>query len=49
MGQARGLPVGLSFMASAWQDARLLALGLHFEQVTQARTPPAFRARTAQA
>ena len=49
MGQVRGLPVGLSFMGAAWQDARLLALGLHFEQLTKARRPPAFRARSAQA
>jgi len=49
MGQVRGLPVGLSFIGTAWQDARLLALGLHFEQMTQARQPPTFRARSAQA
>lgn len=48
MGQVRGLPVGLSFMGTAWQDARLLALGLHFEQLTKARRPPTFRARSAQ-
>lgn len=48
MGQVRGLPVGLSFIGTAWQDARLLALGLHFEAVTKARRSPTFRARSAQ-
>jgi amidase len=48
MGQVRGLPVAISFMGGAWHDARLLALGLHFEQAAQARKPPGFRARTAQ-
>ena len=48
MGQVRGLPVGLSFIGTAWQDARLLALGLHFEQLTKARRPPTFRPRSAQ-
>ena len=32
MGQARGLPVGLSFMGPAWSEARLLALGADFER-----------------
>jgi len=42
MGQVRGLPVGLSFIASAWADAQLLALGLHYEQLSLARQPPRF-------
>jgi len=42
MGQLRGLPVGLSFIGTAWSDAQLLALGLHYEQLSQARRPPAF-------
>jgi amidase len=46
MGQVQGLPVGLSFMASAWADAKLLALGLHFEQVLPARKAPSFRPKT---
>jgi len=44
MGQVAGLPVGLSFFGGAWQDAKLLALALHYEQATRLRTPPTFRA-----
>jgi amidase len=44
MGQVAGLPVGLSFFGGAWQDAKLLALALHFEQATRRRAAPAFRA-----
>ncbi len=43
MGQVTGLPVGLSFFGTAWQDARLLALGQHYEQATRHRAPPAYR------
>ncbi|MGV3578968.1 amidase [Brevundimonas sp.] len=32
MGQDRGMPVGLSIMAGAWQDATVLSLGYAFEQ-----------------
>ena len=42
MGYVRGLPVGLSFIGPAWSEARLLALGHAFEQVTHARKPPEF-------
>jgi amidase len=45
-GLVRGLPVGLSFVGPAWSEARLLALGLHFEQATQLRQPPGFLARS---
>lgn len=44
MGQVAGLPVGLSFFGTAWHDAKLLALALHFEQTTQHRRPPDYRA-----
>ncbi len=44
MGQVAGLPVGLSFWGGAWQEARLLALALHFEQATRHRQPPRYRA-----
>jgi len=42
MGLVRGLPVGLSFVGSAWSDARLLALGFAFEQRARARHPPTY-------
>ena len=47
MGQVAGLPVGLSLFAGAWQDARLLALALHFEQLTRHRAPPGYRTTSA--
>ena len=43
MGQVAGLPVGLSLFSTAWHDAKLLALALHFEQATQHRLPPDYR------
>ncbi len=42
MGQVRGLPVGLSFTAEAWSEAKLLALGYAFEQRIAARRPPRY-------
>jgi len=42
MGFARGLPVGLSFIGEPWSDAKLLALGHAFEQLTHARRPPKY-------
>jgi amidase len=47
MGQVSGLPVGLSFFGGAWQEARLLALAAHYEQVAALRAAPTFRARSA--
>ena len=38
MGTDRGMPVGISFIAGAWQDATVLSLGYAFEQKTQARS-----------
>ena len=46
MGLVRGLPLGISFVGPAWTEWRLLSLGLHFEQLTQARRPPRYRRRS---
>jgi len=42
MGFVRGLPVGLSFIGGAWDDARILSLGYAFEQKTKALRAPTF-------
>lgn len=42
MGFVDGLPVGMSFIAGRWDDARVLSLGYAFEQLTQAIRPPSF-------
>jgi len=39
-GFARELPVGISFIGPAWSEAKLLAIGAAFEQVTHARRAP---------
>ena len=44
LGFVDGLPLGFSFMGTAHSDARILALGQAFEQLTQARRAPEFRA-----
>jgi amidase len=36
MGEVRTLPVGLSFIGTAWSDARILAYGFAFEQAAHA-------------
>lgn len=45
MGQAHGLPVGLSFVGPAWHEAELLAYGYAYEQATQLRRAPLFLGR----
>jgi amidase len=41
-GLYRGLPIGLSFFASAWSEPTLLKLAYAWEQATQARRRPTF-------
>ena len=40
MGQVRGLPVGLSFVGTAYQEGKLLGLGYAYEQATHHRAAP---------
>ncbi|MDO7853097.1 amidase [Hymenobacter convexus] len=42
MGQVLGLPVGLSFVGSAYQEGQLLGLGYAYEQSTHKRAAPKF-------
>jgi amidase len=39
-GMWQGLPVGLSFIGTAWSEPALIRLAYAFEQCTQARVPP---------
>jgi amidase len=48
MGQTLGLPVGLSFIGTAWSDVRLLQYAFAFEQATKLRKPPTYRATSVQ-
>ena len=41
-GFARGLPIGMSFMARAWEEPKLLRYAHAFEQATQVRRAPRF-------
>jgi amidase len=41
-GDVRGLPVGVSFIGSAWSEARLIRLAYAYEQATRHRRPPTF-------
>jgi len=41
-GYVCGLPVGLSFISSAWQEPRLIRLAYSFEQASQTRQVPQF-------
>ncbi len=41
-GSIFGLPVGISFFASAWQEPALLRMAYAFEQARRARKPPQF-------
>jgi len=44
MGYVRSLPVGISFIAGAWTEARLLALGAAYERAAPVRHAPAYAA-----
>jgi amidase len=41
-GFIHGLPIGISFMGTAWSEAALIRLGYAFEQASHARRPPEF-------
>lgn len=43
-GFAYGLPIGLTFMGTAWSEPRLLSLAYAFEQVAGGREAPTYRA-----
>lgn len=43
-GRVFGLPVGLSFIAGAWEEGKLVRLGYAFEQAVRARRAPRFLA-----
>ncbi len=42
MGAVNGLPVGLSFIAGAYQEAKIISLAHAYEQATHMRKAPAF-------
>jgi hypothetical protein len=42
-GNTSGLPVGISFIGTAWSEPTLIRLASGFEAVTQARQKPGFR------
>jgi amidase len=40
MGLVEGLPVGLSFVGTAWSESLLIGLAYDYEQASLARVPP---------
>jgi amidase len=47
-GQSFGLPVGMSFIGTAWSEPKLIALAYAYEQISKQRRAPTFRNGTAQ-
>jgi len=43
-GYVQGLPVGLSFVGTAWTEAALIGMAYAYEQASQRRRPPTFPA-----
>ncbi len=43
MGLVHGLPLGLSFVGSAYQEAALIKLAYAYEQASKKRTAPTFK------
>ena len=41
-GFVRGLPVGLSFVRTAWSESTLIGLAYAYEQASKARRPPQY-------
>ena len=41
-GYVQGLPVGISFIGTAWTEAQLIGLAYAYEQATRHRQPPTF-------
>ncbi len=44
MGTVTGLPIGVSFIGAKWSDAEVLAAGYAYEQASQKRVAPTYRA-----
>jgi amidase len=42
MGAIKGLPLGISFIGTAWDDAKVLRAGYAYEQASKARADPTF-------
>jgi amidase len=45
MGQVHGLPVGLSFVGTAFSEPKLIGFAYAYEQASHARRPPHILAR----